>query len=151
MTGAIVSLGELTAVLLVIFILWLWSASAIYAATLGPEPPTSIAAFVSDLFTTREGWQLILFGNLVGFLFAVLTLTISVVSFPMIVDRHVSAAAALETSVRAVWHNPGTMMLWGLTVAVLLFIGSIPAFVGLMIVLPLLGYATWHLYRRTVE
>lgn len=150
-SDAIVPLAELTALLLGIFILWLWAAWEIYAATLGPEPPSSIAAFVSDVFTTREGWQLILFGNLAGFLFAVLTLTISVCSFPMVVDRHVSAATALETSVRAVWQNPGTMMLWGLIVAALLFIGSIPAFVGLMIVLPLLGYATWHLYRRTVE
>lgn len=150
-SDAIVSLVELTALLLVIFILWLWAAWEIYAATLGPEPPSSIAAFVSDLFTTREGWQLILFGNLAGFLFAVVTLAISVVSFPMIVDRHVSAATALETSVRAVWRNPGTMMLWGLIVAALLFIGSIPAFVGLMVVLPLLGYATWHLYRHTIE
>lgn len=150
-SDAIVPLAELTTLLLGIFILWLWAAWEIYAATLGPEPPSSIAAFVSDLFTTPEGWQLILFGNLAGFLFAVLTLTISVVSFPMVVDRHVSAATALETSVRAVWQNPGTMMLWGLIVAVLLFIGSIPAFVGLMVVLPLLGYATWHLYRHTVE
>jgi uncharacterized membrane protein len=150
-SDAIVPLGELTALLLGIFILWLWAAWEIYAATLGPEPPSSIAAFANDLFTTREGWQLILFGNLAGFLFAVLTLTISVVSFPMVVDRHVSAATALETSVRAVWQNPGTMMLWGLIVAALLFLGSIPAFVGLMVVLPLLGYATWHVYRHTIE
>lgn len=150
-SDAIVPLAELTTLLVGIFILWLWAAWEIYAATLGPEPPSSIAAFVNDLFTTREGWQLILFGNLAGFLFAVVTLAISVVSFPMVVDRHVSAATALEASVRAVWQNPGTMMLWGLIVAALLFIGSIPAFVGLMVVLPLLGYATWHLYRHTVE
>jgi uncharacterized membrane protein len=150
-SDSIVSFGALTVLLLAIFTIWLLTAEEIYAATLGPEPPASVGTFIRDLFTTEEGLQLILFGNLAGLLFAVLTLTISVVSFPMIVDRHVSAITALETSVRAVWRNPGTMLLWGLIVAALLFIGSIPLFVGLMVVLPLLGYATWHLYRHTVE
>lgn len=149
-SDAVISLGALSALLVVIFGLWLWTAWAIYGATLGPEPPASVGSFIRELFTTGEGWRLIIFGNLAGFVFAVVALTISVVSFPMIVDRHVSAICALQTSVRAVRRNPGTMMLWGLIVAALLVLGSIPLFVGLAVVLPLLGYATWHLYRRTV-
>lgn len=148
---SITSIIALALVLLVCFALWVAAAWAIYAATLGPEPPASLASFLSQLFTTEEGWTLIIVGNLVGLLFAALVLTISVVSFPMLVDRPVSAITAVETSVRAVRRNPGTMALWGLIVAVLLVIGSVPLFVGLAVVLPVLGYATWHLYTRVVE
>jgi uncharacterized membrane protein len=100
---------------------------------------------------TRAGWTLIVVGNLVGFLFAVVALTISVVSFPLLLDRDVGAAVALLTSVRVVVANPLTMALWGLIVAALLVIGSLPMFIGLAVTLPLLGHATWHLYRKAVE
>src|SRR5262249_46129883 len=96
-------------------------------------------------------WTLILVGNFVGFLFAVVALTISVVSFPLLLDRDVGAAVALLTSVRVVLANPLTMALWGLIVAALLVIGSLPLFVGLAVILPVLGHATWHLYRKAVE
>jgi uncharacterized membrane protein len=94
---------------------------------------------------------LIIFGNGIGFLFAVLVLTISVVSFPMLLDRNVGVAGAIVTSVRAVAANPVTMALWGLIVAVTLVLGSLPLFFGLAVVMPVLGHATWHLYRKVVE
>jgi uncharacterized membrane protein len=100
---------------------------------------------------TGPGWNLILVGNLVGLLFAVVVLVISVVSFPLLLDRDVGAAVAVLTSVRAVLANPVTMGLWGLIVAALLFVGSLPLFLGLTVVLPVLGHATWHLYRKVVE
>jgi uncharacterized membrane protein len=103
-----------------------------------------------DLFTTRGGWNLIVWGNGVGFLFAVATLTVSAVSFPLLLDRDVGASVALLTSVRVVLANPLTMALWGLIVAALLAIGSLPFFVGLAITMPVLGHATWHLYRRII-
>jgi uncharacterized membrane protein len=78
-------------------------------------------------------------------------LTISVVSFPLLLDRDVGAAVALLTSVRVVLANPLTMALWGLIVVALLVIGSLPMFIGLAVTLPLLGHATWHLYRKAVE
>jgi uncharacterized membrane protein len=78
-------------------------------------------------------------------------LTISVVSFPMLLDRDVGAAVALLTSIRAVATNPRTMAMWGLIVATLLLAGSLPLFLGLPIVMPILGHATWHLYRKVVE
>ena len=77
-------------------------------------------------------------------------LTISVVSFPLLLDRVVPLRAAIGTSVRAVIANPGPMALWGLIVAFGLAIGSIPALLGLIVVMPVLGHATWHLYRRVV-
>ncbi|HYG87472.1 MAG TPA: DUF2189 domain-containing protein [Azospirillum sp.] len=145
--SAILALGM---VLVVIFGLWLATALAIYAVTLGPAPPASLGSFIHDLFTTGAGWALIIVGVGVGFLFACFVLAISVVSFPLLLDRHVGVATAMWTSVRAVMANPVPMALWGLIVAAGLVIGSIPLFVGLAVVMPVLGHATWHLYRKVV-
>jgi uncharacterized membrane protein len=145
--GAILVLGL---VLLAIFLLWLLAAYEIYQLTLGPEPPVAIAAFARDVFTTGAGWTMIVVGVGVGFLFALLVLTISVVSFPLLLDRDVGLYTAVRTSIRAVAANPGPMAVWGLIVAAGLVIGSIPAFLGLIIVMPVLGHATWHLYRKVV-
>ncbi|MGF1630168.1 MAG: DUF2189 domain-containing protein [Kiloniellaceae bacterium] len=136
--------------LVVIFLLWLAAAQVIYLATLGPQPPVSLGAFLADVLTTPAGWTMIVVGMGVGFAFAVVVLAISVVSFPMLIDRPVGVGVAVATSLRAVAANPGIMALWGFIVALALLIGSIPAFLGLIIVLPVLGHATWHLYRRVV-
>jgi uncharacterized membrane protein len=145
--GSILALG---ACLTVVFLVWLAVAQSIYVANFGDVPAASIPDFVGRVFSTGAGWRLIIVGNAVGFLFAVLVLTISVVSFPLLLDRDVGAAAAVVTSMRAVVANPTTMALWGLIVAALLAIGSLPLFLGLTIVMPVLGHATWHLYRRVV-
>jgi uncharacterized membrane protein len=145
--GAIVALGLL---LLGIFLLWLGTAYLIYHATLGPEAPDSLGSFVRDVFTTGAGWAMIIVGVGVGFFFALLVLTISVVSFPLLLDRDVGLFAAVATSVRAVVANPVPMAVWGLIVAGGLVLGSIPALLGLIIVMPVLGHATWHLYRKVV-
>lgn len=144
---AIVALGLL---LVLIFLVWIAVANAIYVATFGYAPAASMPQFVERLFNTPEGWRLILIGNGVGFLFALLVLVISVVSFPLLLDRPVGPAAAILTSVRAVLKNPLTMLLWGLIVALALIAGSIPLFFGLAVAMPILGHATWHLYRRVV-
>jgi uncharacterized membrane protein len=146
--GAIVALGGL---LMVIFFTWIATARGIYVANFGYAAPDSIAQFAHDVLFTRAGWTLIVVGNLVGFLFAVVALAISVVSFPLLLDRDVGAAVALLTSLRVVLANPLTMAMWGLIVAALLVIGSLPLFIGLAVTLPLLGHATWHLYRKAVE
>jgi uncharacterized membrane protein len=146
--GAIFVLGL---ALLAIFVLWLLTAGWIYQLTLGPEPPVSIGAFVRDVFTTSAGWTMIVAGVSIGFLFAALVLTISVVSFPLLLDRDVGLSTAVGTSIRAVAENPGPMAVWGLIVAGSLVIGSIPAFLGLIVVMPVLGHATWHLYRKVVR
>ncbi len=145
--AAIVLLGV---VLMAIFLLWLAAAEAIYMLTLGPEPPVSTAAFVHDVFTTYAGWTMIALGIGVGFLFALVVLAIGSVSFPLLLDRGAGLDTAVATSVRAVLANPGPMALWGLVVAAGLVIGSIPFFLGLAVVMPVLGHATWHLYRRIV-
>ena len=146
--GAVAVLGIL---LLIIFVVWVAVADAIYVANFGYASPPSVGAFLKDVLTTRPGWNLIIVGNGLGLLFAILVLTISVVSFPLLLDRDVGAAVALLTSIRAVAHNPLTMMVWGLIVAALLVVGSLPLFFGLTVVMPMLGHATWHLYRKVVE
>jgi uncharacterized membrane protein len=146
--GAIVALGIL---LMAIFLVWLAVAQAIYVAYFGYAAPVSIRQFIDDVLFTPAGWGLIIVGTGVGFLFAALVLTISVVSFPLLLDRDVGAAGALLTSVRAVAASPVTMALWGLIVAGLLLVGSLPCFLGLTVVMPVLGHSTWHLYRRVVE
>ena len=145
--GAMVVLGL---VLMAIFLLWLAAAEGIYLMTLGPEPPASLAAFLHDVFTTDPGWTMIAVGFGVGFLFALLALVVSVVSFPLLVDREVGIDTAVLTSIRAVMANPVPMAGWGLIVAAGLVLGSIPFFLGLIIVMPVLGHATWHLYRKVV-
>jgi uncharacterized membrane protein len=145
--GAILVLGAL---LVAIFLLWLIAAQMIYIATLGSEPPASIAVFAHDVLATPAGWALIGVGIGVGFLFAVLAMAISVVSFPLLLDREVGLGTAIGTSCRAVMANPGAMAVWGLIVAAALVVGSIPVFLGLIIVVPILGHATWHLYREVV-
>ena len=146
--GAIVALGVL---LTLIFLIWVAAANAIYVAHFGYAAPQSAGHFLHDVFMTPAGRSMIVVGNGVGFLFALAVLTISVVSFPMLLDRDAGAAGALLTSVRAVLANPVPMALWGLIVAALLALGSLPLFLGLPLVLPVLGHATWHLYRKAVE
>lgn len=145
--GAIVVLAL---ALLAVFLLWIAAAHRIFLMTLGPEPPASLGVFVDQALGTRAGWAMIVFGIGVGFLFAAFVLAISVVSFPMLLDRDVGLYRALATSVQAVAANPVPMAAWGLVVAGGLVLGSIPLLLGLIVVMPVLGHATWHLYRRLV-
>jgi uncharacterized membrane protein len=146
--GAIAALAFL---LFVIFMIWVAVANAIYIANFGYASPASVTAFLHEVLTTPAGWTLIVIGNGVGLLFAIMVLSIGVVSFPLLLDRDVGAAVAVLTSIRVVARNPATMLVWGLIVAGLLVIGSLPLFFGLTVVVPILGHATWHLYRKAVE
>ena len=147
---ALPSIMGLTTVVSMLFLLWMGVAWFIYSRTLGLDPPASIGAFVEALFTTSKGWTMIIVGNLAGLGFAVVTLAITVVSFPMLIDKSVDWETAVHTSIRVVSKNPVTMALWGLIIVALLILGALPALAGLAVVLPVLGYATWHLYTRAV-
>lgn len=137
--------------LLAIFGVWLAVANGIYVANFGYRQPVTLTEFADMVLATPEGHNLIVVGNAVGFLFAVLAFALSVVSFPLLLDRNVGVAVAIATSIRAILRNPLMMALWGLIVATGLVIGSVPFFLGLAVVMPVLGHATWHLYRRVVE
>jgi uncharacterized membrane protein len=134
-----------------IYFVWLFVAWDIYERYFGSAVPESIAEFARQVFATPSGWSLIVVGCSVGFLFAAMVLSLSVVSFPMLLDRNVGVMTAVDTSVRAVLANPVTMAMWGFIVAGILLIGTLPLFIGLAVSLPVLGHATWHLYRKVVE
>jgi len=145
------SIFRLGLVLALLFACWMLTAAGIYNVTLGPAAPASLGGFVRDVFTTPAGFAMIVLGVGVGFLYALLVLSISVVSFPLLLDRKVRVLTAMSRSVEAVGANPGPMMAWGLIVAAGLVLGSLPLLAGLIVVMPVLGHATWHLYRKVMR
>ena len=136
--------------LLVLFGLWISAAQFLYTSLYGPKAPAAVLPFLGDALATSRGWTLTIVGGLVGFCFAALALCVSVVSFPLMLDRDVGLAPAVVASVRLARENPGPVALWGALVAAALAAGSVPLFVGLAVVMPVLGHATWRLYRRAV-
>ena len=146
--GGILMLGV---VLIVMLLSWLVASSVIYNLTLGPQPPVSLGGFAHDVLFTRAGRVMAIIGIGTGFALAAVALTVSVVSFPMLLDRNVSLETAVRTSMLVVARNPVTMIAWGGIIAGSLVIGSIPLLLGLIFVMPVLGHATWHLYRRVVQ
>jgi uncharacterized membrane protein len=145
--GAIALLGLL---LTAIYFLWMGAAWAIFHDMTGGVMLDSVDEFISLVFGSEVGRQLIFVGCATGFIFSVVVLTLSVISFPMLLDRKVKLRVAIDTSIRVVLTNPITMGIWGVTVATSLLIGSLPFFFGLAVVMPVLGHATWHLYRSAV-
>jgi uncharacterized membrane protein len=144
-------MGMVAGLLLLIFFCWLLAAGALYALIFGWVTPTSVGGFLAMVFGTAQGWLLIASGLAVGALFGWLVLALSVASLPMLVDCDVSASEAVSASWRAAHANKGEMVRWGIVVAGLLVLGSIPLFVGLAFVLPWLGYSTWHLNTKLID
>jgi uncharacterized membrane protein len=148
---SLASVLALGLVLLTLFICWQAAAESLYVWLYGPTVPESVSGVLTDVLTTSRGWTVIIFGNAVGFVFAVVVLSISVVSFPLLLDRNVGVAMAVHTAVKTVLANPLTMALWGLIVAVSLVLGFLFAFIGLAFMLPILAHANWHLYRKVMQ
>jgi uncharacterized membrane protein len=152
--GGLLLLGML---LMALFVLWLEAAHLIWRATIGGPGPDTLQGLLQAVTDSPGGVALVVAGNLVGFLFAAAVLCLTVMSFPLLLDRAIpggaaaQASVAVQTSIAAVVRNPLPMAAWGMIVAVLLALGSLPLFVGLAVVLPVLGHATWHLYRRVVR
>lgn len=145
--GPILMLGL---ALLILFAAWIAAAHWVYLAHFGDNAVQSPVAFFQQVLTTPEGHSMILAGGFIGFLFALLAASISVTAFPLLLDRNVGFWVAVTTSVKSVLVNPVPMAVWFLIVAASLALGTLPLFVGLAIVLPVLGHSTWHLYRRTI-
>ncbi len=148
---AMPAIAVLGLMLVALFAAWIVTAHALYTHLYGDAAPASFVGFIQEVLTTGRGWTLIIVGNILGFLFALIVLSTTVVAFPLLLDRDVGAYAAVETSARAMIANPVPMLLWGLIVAAALVAGTIPLLVGLAVVLPVLGHSTWHLYRKVVE
>jgi uncharacterized membrane protein len=140
----------LSAMAISMFLVWNAAAGIIYYATLGASREDVGAPFFQRVFMSGAGWEMIIIGCLTGAVFAVATLAVSVISFPLILDRPVTATQAVSASFHAMARNPIFVFGWGVAVAIGLTLGTIPCLLGLVIVLPVLGHATWHVYRRMV-
>ncbi|MBC8131009.1 MAG: DUF2189 domain-containing protein [Rhizobiaceae bacterium] len=143
--GSVIWIGLL---LLALFVGWLFAAQALYGELFPAARHGSIVDLARDVLTTPAGWTLLLLGHAIGFLFAVAALAVSLVSLPLVLDRNVGALTAIRTSIRACWLNKAPVLFWGFLVAAALILGSAPLFVGLAVVLPILGHGTWRLYRH---
>ncbi|WP_332687046.1 DUF2189 domain-containing protein [Devosia sp.] len=147
---AIGSIAALGVMLFVLFTLWLTAAQALYESLFGSSTPQTLTGLMAQVFSEPGGMTLMIVGTMLGALFALVTLCTTVIAFPLLLDRDVGAFVAVETSFRAVMHNPLPMLAWGVIVGAGLFVGSLPLFVGLAVVIPIFGHATWHLYRKVV-
>jgi len=150
-SGSFAPILALSILMTLLYVAWLFMAQFLYFGLFGQDPPASASDFVIQLLTTRRGTGLMVYGTALGFLFAVAALAISVVAFPLLLDRPASAATAVVISIRALASNLMVMAAWGVIVVVSLAAGAIVFLIGLAVVLPILGHATWHLYRKVVE
>ncbi len=148
---ALPAIAAVGLMLVAIFVAWLLTAQTLYDQMFGPEAPATVSEFVNEVLATERGWLLIILGHAIGLVFAALVLCTTAIAFPLLLDRDVGAYEAIRASFQAVIANPLPMAVWGLIVAALLVAGSLPLFAGLAVVLPILGHATWHLYRKLIE
>lgn len=132
------------------FIIWLDVAAAIYAIFFGLKQP-ELVPLLTEIFTTTHGLVFLVAGNGIGAGFAITLFSISIISYPLLMDREVDAVTAIITSVKSVKANPVPLLGFGFIVAVLLGICIVTAFVAMIVVLPFLGHAAWHLYRSTIS
>jgi len=143
-------LPSLCAIIVMVFLFWVFLAHMIFALFLGLSTMTNISTGY-DVYLTREGMSMLAVGSVVGALFALLIFNITVMALPMLLDREVDFVSAMIASFQTVLGNPGPMLLWAALVAITTFAAMLPAFVGLLVVLPLLGHSSWHLYRLAVD
>lgn len=130
------------------FFAWVDYAAIIFLSFMGFEHISF--EVIRDIFMTERGWIFLIFGNISGAIIAMIVFSISVVTYPMLYDRDIDFATAMVTSARLVFANPVTMPLWCAIIAFLTLLSLLTVFAGLFIMLPVLGHASWHLYRRAV-
>ncbi len=140
---------SMAAVIVVFFLFWNFLSHMIFALFLGRATLTNVSSSLA-VFLTPEGLAMLAVGTGVGAVFATLLFSLTVVSLPMLLEREVDFVTAMLTSLEVVRASPAVMLGWGALIGGLLFLGMLPGFLGLFAVLPLLGHASWHLYRRAI-
>jgi uncharacterized membrane protein len=144
-------IGWMAFVTLFIFIMWMYQVRFLMALFLGLHASFStIREFINVVFSTNEGLAFLIAGNVEGAVLSLILFSLTVVSFPLLLDREVDFVTAMITSVRAVVMNPAPMIGWAAVIVVLMIVSALPFFLGLLVTLPVLGHTTWHLYRRVV-
>ncbi len=135
------------AILGLLMLAWMRAAVIIYALFFGLRPFPGIDGIVAMLLTTPQGWGMLLVGTVVGGLFAAFSFAVSTFAIPMLLDRRMDAFTAMGTSISLVWNNLPVMLAWGAIVLVLSLVSLATGLLGMIVVFPLLGHATWHSYR----
>jgi uncharacterized membrane protein len=137
-------------VMLFVFWIWMYQVRLLIALFLGRMSFSTLEKFLAVVFTTGQGWLFLAVGHVVGAALALVLFSVTVISIPLLMEREVDFVTAMITSVRAVVASPVAMLSWGLIVTLCVIIACLPFFLGLLVILPVLGHATWHLYRRAV-
>lgn len=144
-------IGWMAFVTLFIFIMWMYQARFLMALFFGLNASfTTLRQFLTTVLTTNEGLIFLLVGNVSGAILSLVLFSLTVVSFPLLLDRDLDCVTAMITSVRAVATSPVPLIGWAIAIVALLIVSALPFFLGLIVVLPVLGHATWHLYRRII-
>ena len=141
---------SIAAIILIFFLFWNFLAHMIFALFMGLSVMTNVSSSL-DVYLTSNGLSMLAVGSVVGGVLAFLLFSITVICLPLLLDREIDFVTAMITSFNAVLQNFVPMMVWAAVIVVLLVIGMLPAFLGLLVVLPLLGHATWHLYQRVLR
>lgn len=142
---------SMAAVIIVIFLFWVFIAHMIFALFLGYMPMMNISTDLAATILTSNGISMLVFGTAVGAAHAFVLFAITVMGLPLLLDREIDFITAMITSFQTVTTNLLPMLVWGLVIAALMVLAMLPAFLGLFVVLPVLGHATWHLYRRVLH
>ena len=150
-TSSFAPILAMSLLMMVLYVAWLFMAEMIFFSLFESTMPTSMSDFINQLFTTRHGGALIFYGNFVGFLFAFAAMALSVIAFPLALDKPVTSITAISVSIKAFTSNFYVLAVWGVIVVALLAIGTALFMIGLALTLPILGHATWHLYRKIVQ
>lgn len=138
--------------LLVVLIFWIWLYLAQMLATMfmGKDIPVTLGSFVDFITMSEKGIAFLVVGTLVGAILAFLSFASTIIAMPLLLETDIRFFPAIRISFAAVFRNPIPMIGWGIIVTLLVFAAMLPAFLGLIIVFPVLGHATWHLYTRTI-
>lgn len=144
-------IGWMAFITLFVLLMWMYQVRVLLALFLGFQSFTTMAQFLHVLVSTSDGLTFLLVGHLFGAVDSVILFSLTVVSFPLLLDQDRDFITAMVTSVKAVIASPPVMIVWALLIVVVLALALAPAFLGLLIALPVLGHATWHLYRRLVS
>ncbi len=144
-------LGWMAFVMLFIFWIWMYQIRTLVAVFFGFSGFADMQGFLDAVFTTQTGYTFLLVGHLVGALVSITLFALTVISCPFLLDRDVDFVTAMLTSIRTVLKSPIIMLAWGVFVILSVIASAVPAFLGLLVVLPVLGHATWHLYRRLIQ
>ncbi|MCV2889179.1 DUF2189 domain-containing protein [Ruegeria aquimaris] len=143
-------LPSICAIMVLVFMFWFFLGHMIFALFLGLSTMTNVSSSL-EVFLTLNGLTMLAVGTAVGAAFATLLYMITVMSIPMLLDRELDFVTAMISSFGYVTSNPVVMLSWAAIVAGLTFVAMLPGFLGLFLVLPWLGHASWHLYRQVTR